>query len=29
MMDNLIYDIMKQILINLELKFERSEFSNF
>ena len=29
MIDNLIYDQMKQIWINLELYFESYEFSNF
>ena len=29
MIDNLISDPMKQIWINLELYFERYEFSNF
>ena len=29
MMDNLIFDPMKQILINLEFYFESYEFSNF
>ena len=29
MMDNLIFDPMKQILINLEFYLESYEFSNF
>ena len=29
MIDNLIFDSMKQIWINLELYFESYEFSNF
>ena len=29
MIDNLIFDQMKQIWINLKLYFEISEFSNF
>ena len=29
MIDNLIYDPMKQIWINLEFYFERYEISNF
>ena len=29
MIDNLIFDLMKQIKINFQLYFQRYEFSNF